>query len=66
MKIDNKFNIEQTVYLRTDAEQNPRVVVSIVINPGDLSYRLACGVDTTEHFEFEISDKPDVMMTSQN
>lgn len=66
MNIDNKFEIRQTVYLITDEEQKPRVITSISVQPNDLLYVLACGRETSEHFDFEISDKPNIMITSTN
>ncbi len=44
MVIKNKHNIGDTVYLLTDREQNPRIVIAIVIYmSGELLYKLICG-----------------------
>lgn len=61
MVIDNKYEIEQTVYLKTDTEQLQRVVTAITIKPMDLLvYELSCGRESSDHYEFEISDEMNV------
>lgn len=61
--VDNKFEFEQQVYLRTDPDQLPRIVASIQISPGgSLLYRLCCGPQESWHYEFEISGGPDVLI----
>jgi hypothetical protein len=55
MKIDNKFELEEIVFLITDSEQCLRIVTSIQISQSQLLYRLACGVSESWHYEFEIA-----------
>ena len=57
MIIDNKYNLKQVVYLKTDTEQLPRIVTSIQVNSYDLLYRVACGTEETYHYDFEITDE---------
>jgi len=55
------------VYLVTDTEQSERIVVSISIHPNNLiMYSLMCGVETSDHYEFELSDKVDIMKKTSN
>lgn len=66
MTIKNKFNIEDEVYLKTDADQSKRIVTGITIKPGLLLvYELSCGEETTSHYEFEISDEEDKVLKTK-
>ena len=56
------MNIHQTthahgdiVYLKTDQEQRPRMVLCIHIWPTGVMYELGCGPDSSDHHEFEIT-----------
>jgi hypothetical protein len=45
------------VYVRSDPEQHKRQVVEIVArDSGAILYVLQCGMDTSNHYEFELSD----------
>lgn len=58
MTINNKFNIGDIVYLRTDTDNLKRIVLSMQILPGGaISYHLACGEKDGWHHEFEMSDE---------
>jgi len=67
MIIDNKFDLGSLVYLKTDKEQLPRVVIGILINPSrTILYRLAQSTTDNYHFEQEISKEKDVMLSTSN
>jgi hypothetical protein len=51
MKIDNKFELQQCVFLITDSEQLTRIITGIQISNNGILYRLACGVNDSWHFE---------------
>jgi len=55
MNIDNKFEIEEVVFLITDNEQSLRIVTAIQVSKRQLLYRLVCGTSESWHYEFEIS-----------
>lgn len=55
MVINNKFNIGDTVFLKTDPDQLPRLVISIEATANEISYQLMCGATNSYHFAFEIS-----------
>lgn len=57
MVIENKYNLKQVVYLKTDTEQLPRIVAAIKVNVYDIIYELACGTIYTYHYDFEISEE---------
>jgi hypothetical protein len=57
MQIDNVFEIGQTVYLKTDEDQKPRMVVSFeVFAVGEILYKLMSGTYQSHHYDFEISE----------
>jgi len=66
MKIDNRFNIEQPVYLKTDTEQKKRLVTAIKIMPGCLMYELSCSDESSLHYDFEITVDKDVIVSTTN
>lgn len=62
IKIEIDFDIEETVFLKTDAAQQERIVTSITLLPNGLAiYNLACGELSTEHYSFEITSEKDVL-----
>lgn len=62
MKINNKYHLEQKVYLVTDVEQLPRVVVKVSQSIGNaISYTVHCCEIVSEHFECELSDEKNVI-----
>lgn len=58
MNINNKFELEEIVFLITDTEQKERIVTGLKISKNNIVYYLSCGTEETIHYEFEIaSDK---------
>lgn len=67
MIIDNKFEIGQTVYLKTDEHQHPRIVLRITIhNGGFIYYSLGCGSTDSMHEDIEISAEKDITILTEN
>jgi hypothetical protein len=67
MKINTKYNIEDSVYLVTDAEQSERIIISITILPNSLIvYSVMCGTESSEHYEFELCENIDVIKKTSN
>lgn len=56
MTIDSEFNLNQTVYLKTDEDQSPRLITGITLRQFGIVYELSCGVMSTWHYPFEISE----------
>lgn len=54
MQLNCKFNLEQIVYLITDVDQSERIITGIQYNKNVLLYCLACGVNESWHYDFEI------------
>ena len=64
IQIDNKFDFGQTVFLKTDKDQLPRMVVHLMLKPGNvLLYGMCHGTIYYEHYEIEISIEKDVLTT---
>ena len=55
MEINNKYKIEDVVFLITDEEQLMRIITGIQICKNGLFYRLACGTSESWHYEYEIA-----------
>ena len=64
--LNNAFDLQQVVYLKTDGEQHPRIVTAIIKRPGMILYELSSGTVSTCHYDFEISVSVDVMRTTTN
>jgi len=66
MLIDTKFNIGDTVYLQTDIDQKKRLVTGYYVRKTSISYLLSCGTDESTHYDFEITEDINVLITSTN
>lgn len=64
MVIDNKFEIGQTVYLKTD--EKARMVTHLSIHKNSIVYCLSCGKDESYHEDFEISTEKDITVLTNN
>lgn len=63
MTINNRFNIGQEVYLKTDPDQLKRIICQIAITPGAaLIYQLALASQNSWHYEIEISATEDQLL----
>lgn len=62
MIVDNAFEIGQTVYLKTDTDQDQRIVTAIQITPSGVTYALSCGPDLSWHYEVEICQEKNIMV----
>jgi len=66
MVVDNKFELKQIVYLKTDVEQKARIVTGFVVRETAIVYELSCGVEVCNNYDFEISDEKDVLIATTN
>jgi len=55
LKIEISHEIGDVVYLKTDPEQNERIVTGIIIRPKTIVYTLSCGTSDSSHYDIEIS-----------
>lgn len=56
--IEPEFNIGDIVYLKTDPDQLARIVIGIFVYPGGIYYTTACGTNTYNAYEVELSHEP--------
>ncbi len=61
MVIDNKFEYGQTVYLKTDKDQLPRIVTAIHLRGQNITYALSQGTGETIHHDIEISEEVNII-----
>lgn len=62
MVIDNKFEIGDTVYLVTDTEQHPGLIISIkIFKGGEYLYEVIRGTVSSMHYDFELSTQKNVL-----
>lgn len=62
MLIDTKFKIGDSVYLKTDDEQQKRLVTGYTIRPSGIMYLLSLGTMETAHYDIEISTEVDILI----
>lgn len=55
MEINNKYKIEDVVFLITDENQLPRIVTAIQISQYELIYKLVGGTSESWHYDYEIA-----------
>lgn len=66
-RVNNEFEIEDIVYLRTDVDQLPRIIVSFeVFKNGEILYKLNQRTISSYHYGFELSRTKDVLLTTTN
>jgi len=66
MIIQNKFDLEQVVYLKTDIDQRQRMVTGMCIRGNNLTYELSFGDRATWHQEIEIAETADILKATTN
>lgn len=58
-----QYTYGDTVYLKTDPEQNKRMVTSLTLWPGGSAlYEVVCGTETSSHYDIEMTAQPDQNM----
>lgn len=57
MIIDNKFEIGQTVYLRTDPDQAPLIVVQLTVTPSGILYTANAIEYSGTFYDIELSEE---------
>jgi len=57
MKVNNKFDIGQVVYLHHDPDQILRMITEIRVAYTGLVYCLSCGEGVSLHYEIELTNE---------
>jgi hypothetical protein len=63
MRIENKFNIGDHVYIITDTQQDLGIITSIMITQGDLIYFVSRDNAIDRFYDFELSLEKNQLMT---
>ncbi len=66
MLIENKYEIGDIVYLKTDPDQNERIVTAIQINSNGLVYLLAHNTSVDWHYDIEITPEKSFVLNNKN
>jgi N-formylglutamate amidohydrolase len=62
-----KFNYGQIVYVKTDINQDPRQVIGVQgTADGGMLIKLTIDGDASWHYECEITEEKDIMLTMNN
>lgn len=63
MHINNQFDLGDIVYLKTEVEQLPHIIVGIqVCADGGLIYKCSQGTDVDWHYEVEMTEEINVSL----
>lgn len=62
MEINNKFNLQDCVFLITDEDQKTRIVTGFQVSSNEIIYRLAQGTNESWHFDYEISKEKNYLI----
>jgi hypothetical protein len=66
MVIDNKYDLGDTVFIKTDKEQLERIVTGILVCPIGVKYLVACGVTDNWMYELEITTDKNIVLATTN
>lgn len=64
MMIDNRFDIGQLIYIKTDPEQNQRIVTGVCVRPNSILYEVSFGASSSSHYDFELSEEKNVLLSA--
>lgn len=59
MTINNRYEIGEIVYIKTDLEQLPCIIVEMVVSKNNIMYVVSRNLDTCKFYDYELSDTPD-------
>lgn len=62
MKTKILYNVGDLVYLRTDPDQSPRLVIAVLIYEGHTKYGVVRGVEESWHYPIEIAKDRNILM----
>lgn len=62
MLVKNTFRIGQVIYIKTDPEQLPRIVIALRVTPDSIMYEVAYIGQVSLHYDLEINADKDVLL----
>lgn len=67
IRVESEYNFGEIVYLKTDMEQRPRIVIAMLIDgSSEPIYKLAQSTSSDYHYGREISREKDIILTTTN
>lgn len=67
LTIEIEHDFADIVFLKTDPEQNERIVTELILKPtGAVLYGLSCGSTDSSHYGFEIITHKDFLKSTNN
>jgi hypothetical protein len=55
VEVKIQFDIGDIVFLRTDPEQNERMITRFMVSKPSIEYEVVCGTEVSLHYGFELS-----------
>jgi hypothetical protein len=65
-RFTTKWNEGDPIYLKTDPEQQVRMITGFVIAGGVIQYNVAFCNEESTHFEYELSEEKDILLKMKN
>ena len=60
-----EFNLQQTVYIKTDEDQKPAIIYEIILQPfNSVAYNVMKGQEASTHYPFELSLSKDIVLST--
>lgn len=67
MKLANKYNIGDTVYIKTDINQKPNIVIAITVYSDSYhTYKLNSTDSCSDYRDYEISHEKNLLLKIEN
>jgi len=64
MEINNLFNINEIVFLRTDPDQFERLVTAFQVEHNKIEYRISMGANFSWHSDYELSTEKSTVINT--
>lgn len=62
MKFESPYEWGDIVYLKTDPDQLPRMIMRLSLTPNGRMWILGCGANDSQHYEIEFSKERNVFV----
>ncbi len=62
--IESEYSLGQIVYLKTDTDQRPGIIIGICIRPGGLLYDIQRSTSSDWYYAIELSATKDILITT--
>jgi hypothetical protein len=67
MKVNNKYNIGDVVYIKSDTNQTPNIIIAITVYSDSYhTYKLNSKDNCSDYRDYEISDEKNLVLKIEN